>query len=177
MPFTVHEEAMRKQMYVNVMRPQETVAADLPKEFSGTLNQGLPVKEIPHMEYPKCIYMHPNKPTKVIEHRSADHELLGTRNRSDRAPDETRQQSGRAYASVERWLGETHYIASPLPKPDELDGYPASSPASTTSTTCTYYHHHHHHHHHHHPLFFFFFLCCRKSGESQRIRSTVDPRY
>lgn len=118
MPFTVHEEAMRKQMYVNVMRPQETVAADLPKEFSGTLNQGLPVKEIPHMEYPKCIYMHPNKPTKVIEHRSADHELLGTETvqtehltKLVNSPEELTQ------ALKDGWVKHP-YIASPLPKPD-----------------------------------------------------------
>ena len=35
-----------------------------------------PVKNIPHMEYPKCVYMHPQEPFTVIEHRNTRHEVV-----------------------------------------------------------------------------------------------------
>ena len=78
MPFEIHEEALRKQLSVNVMRPQEQVADPVPPNFSGTMSQGLPVRLIPHREFPRVVYKHPNQPTRVIEHRNANFEVVGT---------------------------------------------------------------------------------------------------
>lgn len=35
-----------------------------------------PVKNIPHLEFPKCVYMHPVDPFFTVEHRNARHELV-----------------------------------------------------------------------------------------------------
>jgi hypothetical protein len=78
MPFTVHEEAFRKQTEINITRPQEVVPDVLPENFMNTLNRGLSVKSIPHCEFPCVVYLHPNEPFRIIEHRNADMELVHT---------------------------------------------------------------------------------------------------
>jgi hypothetical protein len=78
MPFAIHEEAIKKQMSHIVGRPQEQVPEVLPENWQGTVGQGLPVKQIPHMEYPRVVYMHPNEPYQEIEHRNDKFELVGT---------------------------------------------------------------------------------------------------
>ena len=35
-----------------------------------------PVKQIPHMEFPRVVYKHPAEPFKKIEHRNAHHEVV-----------------------------------------------------------------------------------------------------
>jgi hypothetical protein len=49
-------------------------ALDLSKP-QGTA-QGLPVKQIPHQEYPRAVYKHPNAPFYVEEHRNVNHEVV-----------------------------------------------------------------------------------------------------
>lgn len=78
MPFTVHEQAVKKQMNYIVSRPQEQVPDPLPENWQGTSGGGLPVKQIPHLEFPRVVYMHPNEPTQEIEHRNDKFELVGT---------------------------------------------------------------------------------------------------
>lgn len=78
MPFTIHEAATKKQMFLNVRRPQEVVPEVLPENWTGTNMQGLPVREIPHHEYPKVVYKHPRVPFREIEHRNDRFELVGT---------------------------------------------------------------------------------------------------
>lgn len=78
MPFTIHEAAVKKQMTYIIGRPQEAAPEVLPENWQGTSGQGLPVKQIPHMEYPRVIYMHPNEPLQEIEHRNDKFELVGT---------------------------------------------------------------------------------------------------
>ena len=54
---------MKKQIEaVNIMRPQEQVPDPVPENFSGTMSQGLPVKQIPVLPFPRVVYMHPNEP-------------------------------------------------------------------------------------------------------------------
>jgi hypothetical protein len=80
MPFTIDEEAAKKQFELNISREQEVVQ----REPSGSLRQGwmrtasggLPVKQIPHMEFPRVVYLHPNRPFQEIEHRNTNHELV-----------------------------------------------------------------------------------------------------
>lgn len=82
MPFTIDEEAAKKQMTLNVMRPQEVVAREpdgsLRPGWAGTLGGGLPVKQIPVLEFPRCIYMHPIEPFREIEHRNDRFEVVST---------------------------------------------------------------------------------------------------
>ncbi len=78
MPFTIHEEAVKKQMSHIVGRPQEQVPEVLPENWQGTAGQGLPVRQIPHLEFPCVVYMHPNEPLQEIEHRNDKFELVGT---------------------------------------------------------------------------------------------------
>lgn len=35
-----------------------------------------PTKPIPHMEFPRVVYKHPNEPFLVVEHRNTKHELV-----------------------------------------------------------------------------------------------------
>jgi len=78
MGFTIHEEAAKKQMFWNVTRPQETVPEVLPQNWNGTMSGGLPVKQIPHMEFPRVVYLHPTEPLREIKHRNDRFELVGT---------------------------------------------------------------------------------------------------
>lgn len=78
MPFTIDLNACKKQMYLNVRRPQEVVPEVLPENWTGTNMQGLPVREIPHYEFPRVLYKHPLRPFREIEHRNANFEVVGT---------------------------------------------------------------------------------------------------
>lgn len=78
MGFTIHEVAAKKQMNWNVGNGQEAVPDPLPENWQGTRNGGLPVKQIPHLEFPRVVYMHPNNPLQEIEHRNDKFEVVGT---------------------------------------------------------------------------------------------------
>lgn len=62
MPFTVDEDRMQNKTGENPI-----LSLDPHKP---------PVKEIPHMEFPKVVYKHPKEPFMTIEHRNARHELV-----------------------------------------------------------------------------------------------------
>ncbi len=62
MPLTIDEEKFASQETLDLTKPQGTA-------------HGLPVKQIAHAEYPRCVYKHPNKPFYVVEHRNANHEV------------------------------------------------------------------------------------------------------
>jgi hypothetical protein len=76
MPFALHVGAAKKQMFLNVSRPQEQVPDVLPENWQGTASQGLPVTQIPHLEFPLVVYMHPNEPTRTVLHRNERHEVI-----------------------------------------------------------------------------------------------------
>ena len=78
MGFKIHEQALKKQWYWNVGRPQEVVPEVLPENFQGTQSQGLPVVQIPHLEFPRIVYKHPKKPFRKVEHRNDNFEVVGT---------------------------------------------------------------------------------------------------
>jgi hypothetical protein len=132
MPFTIHEEAARKQMYLNISRADQAVPAVLPKEFQGTQTQGLPVREIPYYDFPCVVYMHPNQPTRKVVHRNHLHEIVD----EEFIPNEhlTKVVSCDAHvnggtkecpdcnkaleaAMAEGWVKEPH-IPAPPPRPD-----------------------------------------------------------
>jgi hypothetical protein len=77
-PYAIHEEAMKKQGSVSIMRPQEAVPTVLAPNFGGTMGGGLPVRQIPTYKFPLIVYMHPNEPTQEIEHRNDKFEVVGT---------------------------------------------------------------------------------------------------
>lgn len=78
MPFTIHEGATKRQMFWNIARPQEVVPENLPENWQTTMGQGLPVKQIPHLEYPRVVYKHPKKAHMEIQHRNDRFEIVGT---------------------------------------------------------------------------------------------------
>ena len=65
MPFAIDEEAMRKRSTLDVSQRDGTPT-------------GIPVKQIPHAEFPRVVYKHPKEPFRKIEHRNANHELVNT---------------------------------------------------------------------------------------------------
>lgn len=78
MPYTIDQKALRKQMFWNITRPQEVVKFDgeIPENWMGTPGQGLPVREIPHYEFPRAVFLHPNEPTRTVIHRNDRHEIV-----------------------------------------------------------------------------------------------------
>ncbi len=62
-PMEIDEEKFKSQETLDLTKPQGTA-------------QGLPVKQILHQEYPRCVYRHPNGPYKVVEHRNVNHEIV-----------------------------------------------------------------------------------------------------
>lgn len=74
MPFAINEKVFQRQTTVNIRMPQETVS----DEATGTNSGGLPVKQIPHYEFPRVVYLHPIKPFWVEEHRNSNFEVVGT---------------------------------------------------------------------------------------------------
>lgn len=63
MPLTIDDEKFDKQETLDMSKPQGTA-------------QGLPVKQIGHEEYPRCVYKHPNAPFYVEDHRNVNHEVV-----------------------------------------------------------------------------------------------------
>jgi hypothetical protein len=63
MPQTIDEEKFEKQETLDMSKPQGTA-------------HGIPVKQIPHMEYPKCVYRHPVEPYREVLHRNTSHEVV-----------------------------------------------------------------------------------------------------
>lgn len=78
MPFTIHEKAVKRQMFWNIGQPQEVVKFDgeIPETWAGTPGRGLPVREIPHYEFPMAVYLWPLEPTRTVVHRNANHEIV-----------------------------------------------------------------------------------------------------
>ncbi len=63
MPTGIDEKQMGKQETLDLSRPQGTP-------------HGLPVKQIPHQEYPRCVYKHPVSPFREVFHRNVNHEVV-----------------------------------------------------------------------------------------------------
>lgn len=78
MPFTIHEQAVKKQMSYIISRPQEQVPEVLPENWQSTVGQGLPVKQIPHLKFPRVVYKHPKKPFREVQHRNDRFEVVST---------------------------------------------------------------------------------------------------
>lgn len=129
MPFAIHEEAVKKQMSVIVGRPQEQVPEVLPENWQGTVGQGLPVKQIPHMEFPRIVYMHPNEPLQTMEHRNDKFELVGTEVvPTEHLAKQVKNEDELIAALAEGWVKEP-YIPQAAPKAPGLYG-PKEKPAA-----------------------------------------------
>lgn len=63
MPFAIDEERLSQQTTLDMSKPQ------------GTVN-GLPVRQIPHHEYPRCVYRHPVEPYREVLHRNVNREVV-----------------------------------------------------------------------------------------------------
>ena len=123
MPFQIHEEAIKKQMSHIVGRPQELVPDPLPENWQGTAGQGLPVKQIPHMEFPRVVYMHPNEPYHEIEHRNDRFELVGTEVvPTEHLTKHVNNATELAAALEEGWVKEAYIPKAPPSKTTSLYG-------------------------------------------------------
>ncbi len=130
MPFAIHEEAVKKQMSYIVGRPQEQVPETLPENWQGTAGQGLPVKQIPHMEFPRVVYMHPNEPLQEIEHRNDKFELVGTEVVPTEHLTKIVHNETELKAAVEEGWVKHPYIPAPAPKSPGLYGPKAKAKAA-----------------------------------------------
>jgi hypothetical protein len=54
------------------MRTMEKMDLSKPPGLPG----GIPVKVIPHSDYPRIVYKHPNQPFRKVEHRNLQHEVV-----------------------------------------------------------------------------------------------------
>lgn len=69
MPYAVDESRLRDTIPGQANPSGETVLVRLDPHKP-------PVKPIPHMEFPRVVYKHPNEPFTTTEHRNARHELV-----------------------------------------------------------------------------------------------------
>jgi len=115
MPFQIHEAAIKKQMNWIVSRPQEQVPEVLPENWQSTTGQGLPVKQIPHLEFPRVVYMHPNEAFETIEHRNDKFEIVSTDTIPTEALTKTVNNDAELKAAMdEGWVKEA-YIPKAAP--------------------------------------------------------------
>jgi hypothetical protein len=126
MPFEINEEALKKAMTIDLSKPQEIAAENLPDSWIGTPGRGLPVRQIPHRDFPRVVYLHPLKPTREIENRNEKHELVHletvpTEHLTRVVQDEAELKA----ALAEGWVKEP-YIPKPIRNPEE-DLYPRSA--------------------------------------------------
>ncbi|MFC5861089.1 hypothetical protein ACFPT7_02160 [Acidicapsa dinghuensis] len=81
--------------------------------------QGLPVKQIPHQEYPRVIYKHPNAPFYVEEHRNVNHEVVHREVKSaDHRTHVCKSKSEHEQKLAEGWKNEPYIQLAP---PDPMD--------------------------------------------------------
>ena len=104
MPFTVDVEAMTD-------RPGKPAIVSMDPAKP-------PVKQIPHMEYPRVVYLHPKEPYKIIIHRNTQHEIV----EEERIPSEhltrvVNDAKELAQALKDGWVKEP-YISQPPPDPN-----------------------------------------------------------
>lgn len=63
MPLRIDDESLQDQVTLDLSKPQGTP-------------QGLPVVQISHQEYPRCVYRHPVEPFFEVQHRNVNHEVV-----------------------------------------------------------------------------------------------------
>jgi hypothetical protein len=77
MPFAIDQEMMSgKSFQRNGAEVNPPLQMNVPGERQ--LTGSIPVIPIPHHEFPRAVYMHPNKPFREIEHRNDKFEVVGT---------------------------------------------------------------------------------------------------
>lgn len=125
MPHTIDVEASKKQMFLNVMRQQETVPrqpdGSLREGWAGTISGGLPVKQIPHLEFPKCVYLHPNEPFQEVEHRNDRFEVVSTDLvATEHLVKHVNNKTELEKALADGWVTEPYIQQAPPTKKDDL---------------------------------------------------------
>lgn len=105
MPFAIDEEKFKDRLSLDMSQPHNPAT-------------GIPVKQIPILEYPRLVYKHPSEPFKTVLHRNAKHEIV----HEEIVPTEhiykrIENQKELAIALKEGWV-EKPYIAPPLPDAD-----------------------------------------------------------
>ena len=105
MPFAIDEERFKQIKRFDVSAPPNSPS-------------GIPMKQIPYMEFPRAIYKHPTEPYRKVEHRNALHEVVDV----ETVPAEAlcrvvNDAKELAQALKEGWLKEP-YAAPPLPDPN-----------------------------------------------------------
>jgi hypothetical protein len=106
MPQTIDEEKLATMQVLDLSKPQGYA-------------QGLPVKQIPIVEYPRCIYKHPAEPYREMLHRNVNHEvvhreLVATEHKVHIVENKDEHKKKLA----EGWTDEP-YIPQAAPDPDE----------------------------------------------------------
>lgn len=123
MPFTINEEAAKQQQFLNVMRDQEVARQKPDGKWQATMGGGLPVKQIPHLAFPKVVYMHPNEPYQEIQHRNDRFEVVST----DFVPTEhltkvVQNDAELRAALAAGWVEQPYLPQAPPMKQDNLYG-------------------------------------------------------
>jgi len=115
MPLTIDEEAFKggKILSLDLSKPQGPVGAT-----GSVASGGLPVKQIPFLEWPRVVYLHPNEPTKVVTHRNDKFEVVGEEVVQTEHLTRVVQNATELEALLnEGWVKEP-YIPKPLPDVD-----------------------------------------------------------
>lgn len=129
MPFTINEEAAKSQQFLNVMNPQEVARQKPDGAWQSTMGGGLPVKQIPHMEFPLVLYKHPKKAFREIVHRNDRFEVVST----DLVPTEhltkhVHNETELKEALAKGWRKEPYIPQAPPRDEDDIYGEDAVEP-------------------------------------------------
>lgn len=76
MPHTIHEEALRdsQKVALDVTAPDYVATKGADGHFRH--QPGIPVRNIPILEFPRVVYKHPKEPYFRKEHRNKEHEIV-----------------------------------------------------------------------------------------------------
>ncbi len=112
MPLTIDEEKLSKMQTLDMSLPQGSP-------------HGIPVKAIPHLEYPRCVYKHPVETFREVIHRNVNHEVV----HRELVPTEHRVHVCHSKAEYDKKISEgwTDKPYIPQAPPDETDALYRSS--------------------------------------------------
>ncbi len=115
MPFAIDEKRFREQTTFDV-----SAAPNSPT--------GIPMKQIPHMDFPRCMYKHPLEPFRTIIHRNAQHEIVdqevvANEHKVMLVKDEAEMKS----AMAEGWKKEAYIPADVKTQEDDIYGTPVKA--------------------------------------------------
>lgn len=104
-PFAIDEDRFKTQTSLDMSRPPNTP-------------QGLPLKQIPVLDFPRVLYKHPVKPFRKVQHRNTKHEVVEEEFVAAEHLTCAVNNKDEMEAKLKEGWVKHPYIQQPLPDPD-----------------------------------------------------------